>query len=272
MESVLKRTRALRHHWGLVVGLLAHDCGACASCDDTHPAGVPSWGNLRCLLNRNRRARRAEAPVHRVHHANLSVIRERGSGGTPCIVGSPSKHRTRIKRAGVCAAPGATTIGPTQLTARRQPIICPRRSLLLHRGLSRRLPVRMIRVPPICHRPAGSRCLLGSPRFLLRVRAAADSIGIGMASIAPMRDTSVHTWGSSGETPAAARLVIFHGAQEDRCRGACTTRSNGSAAHTRRWRRFKLRAPPARRTSGWSGHSLQASMRALAPSPDHPPL
>jgi hypothetical protein len=54
-----------------------------------------------------------------------------------------------------------------------------------------------------------------------------------MANIAPMRDTSVHTWGSSGEAPGAERLVILHGHKRIDVRHVHDAIER-SAAHTQR--------------------------------------
>lgn len=122
----------------------------------------------------------------------------------PCSVGSsslPSRSQHADRRV---RSPRRAMIRLISPTSRRQPITCLRRSLLLRRGISPGLPVCATRAPNMCHPPPGLRCLPGSWRFLLRVRAAAGSIAIGMASIAPMRSTSVHTWASSGEGPGGA--------------------------------------------------------------------
>jgi hypothetical protein len=78
-----------------------------------------------------------------------------------------------------------------------------------------------------------------------------------MANIAPMRDTSVHTWGSSGEAPGAERLVIFHGHKRIDARhvhdaiersAAHTQRAGGDLNCERRphpvWSLFKRRGAP----------------------------
>lgn len=176
------------------------------------------------LFNRNRRPRRAEAPVHSFIRPTLVSPRERGSGDTHASLDHRPCCRARKQAGGRVRGPRTTMVGPTPPTSRRQPTICPSRSLLLRRDIFLRPPSVRSTGRAICHRPPGLRCR-ACRNSSFASPAAAGGIGIALAGIAPMRDSSVHTSGPSGKAPRAVRLakgsrsLAFSRAHQARCAG-----------------------------------------------------